>query len=349
MRSILTCAALALALTLPLVLGACTWSPWIPGEGNWEPPAEVTQAPLAEYLALDRIRVDAGDCYARRCQKRYRVIVEEPGLLTLQLVPELKGPDAQARIVLEAVQGVLGQASSGRGDRTDVVVLAVREQVKKGTYFVLVQTLGGPVPYEIGATHTPGGAPEFGPAAEPVPRAKPTLPDGPPPFLREVKLSGRASANFDPAVSFNRLRTFSFARRAQAGDTGAAGTVVEQPLDRQIRRFVAETLQQKGFRPATGPDPGDLRVEFSRGTADLFYRKGSFTWYDYSVLRNSPYIQETNQRGRLTIDMIEAETGRIAWHGWSEKGMGPGTLFGTVGASLAHEAVSDILKPFPPY
>ena len=343
-RSVSSCGALALAL----LLGACAWDPWLPGEGNWTPPAEVTDpATLAEFLALGSVRVDELDCYARRCKKRFRVVVEEPGLLTVRLIPELEGPDAQARIVLEAIRGVLAQAGTGRGPRTDVTVLSVREAVDPGTYFVLIQSLGGPMPYELGAYLEPGTGPTDPSPSEPVARAEPNPPSGPPPRLVEVDLPGRTRASYDPAVSFVNLRTFDFTRNAQAGDAAPAGTVVEEPIDRQIRRFLADDLELKGFRPATGGEPADLRVEFSRDDATRLYYLAPFIWYE-QFTPGMPYQVQANVAARLTVVIVDNRSTRIAWHGTSEKSLGPGINLGDDTTSLAREAVSDILAPFPP-
>lgn len=342
------------ALGLALLLGACAWDPWIPGQADWNPPVVVDPATLAEFLPLGSVRVDELNCYSHRCKKRFRVVVEEPGLLTVRLIPQLQGPDAQARIVLEAIRGVLGQAGTGRGPRTDVTVLAVREAVNPGTYFILIQSVGGPMPYELGANLEPGAGPTDSTPVERVARAEPNPPSGPPPRLVEVGLKGRTRASYDPAVSFANLRTFSFVRNAQAGDSAPAGTVIEEPIDRQIRRFLADALELKGFRPETGRGPADLRVEFARSDATRLYYRAPFIWYDqFEVGRReplgpAPFAAQANIAAQLTVVIVDTQSTRIAWYGTSEKSLGPGVGVGAETTELAREAVSDILARFPP-
>ncbi|MCP5060415.1 MAG: DUF4136 domain-containing protein [bacterium] len=352
-RSLSNCIALALAL----LVGGCAWGAWIPGERNWNPPVVADPTTFAEFLPLGSVRVDELDCYSQRCKKRFRVIVEEPGVLTVRVIPELVGPDAQARIVLEAIRGVLAQASTGRGPRTDVTVLAVRENVNPGTYFVLVESVGGPMKYEIGAYLEPGPGPAPGTTASAPPPKKAARPapkalSGPPARLVDVKLPGRAGARYDPQVSFAKLRTFAFTRNAQAGDDLPAGTVIESPGDRQIRRFLAEDLRLKGFRPATGPEPADLRVEFSTSDATQLFYRSPFIWYDeFSMDPYRPglaYAIQANVASQLTVIIVDTESTRLAWYGTSAKSLGPGIDMGAETTALAREAVSDILAKFPP-
>ncbi|MBW2244469.1 MAG: DUF4136 domain-containing protein [Deltaproteobacteria bacterium] len=352
-RSLSSCVALALAL----FVGGCAWGTWIPGEKNWNPPVVADPTTFAEFLPLGSVRVDELNCYSQRCKKRFRVIVGESGVLTVRVIPELVGPDAQARIVLEAIRGVLAQASTGRGPRTDVTVLALRESVNAGTYFVLIESVGGPMKYEIGAYLEPGPGPAPGttaaaPPPEKVARPKKDWPSAPATRLVDVKLPGRAGARYDPKVSFANLRTFAFARTAQAGDDLPAGTVIDGPGDRQIRRFLAEDLRLKGFRPAAGRDPADLHVEFSTSDATQLYYRAPFIWYDQFSLDayrpGLPYKAQANVASRLTVVIVEAQSGRVAWFGASAKSLGPGIDFGAETTALAREAVSDILAKFPP-
>ena len=339
------------ALLLPLLAaaalsGACTWDPWIPGESRWNPPIVADPETLAQDLPLDALYVDELDCYAQRCRERFRVVVDEPGTLTVRLVPELSHADARARLVLEALQGVRGQASSGRGPHEDVVVLAVREPVDPGVYFVLLQSVGGPMPYQLLASLAPGEGPE--PVPEPAPpRARPR-PEGAPPSLARVDLPGRAVAAYDPAVSFDRLRTFAFPAPVRPGEGTPAGTVVDQPVQRQVRRMLAEGLTMKGLRQATG-GPADLLVDFSLGETIRAWRPLYFLydWYDFGALHTRG-VDEVVSRATLTVDMLDTRTDRVAWHAWTTRGLGPGVTYGESSTAMLREAIAEILGPFPP-
>lgn len=341
----------ALVCVLAAVLAACAWDPWIPGERSWNPDVVVDPTTLSEDLPLDSLYVGRLDCYSQRCQKRFRVVADESGQLTVRVVPELSHADAQGRVVLEAVQGVLGQANSGRGPHDDVVVLAVRETVDPGVYFVLIQSLGGPMPYQVMASLTPGEGPARPTAARPAPAEaqEPPRPEGPAPRLVKVDLPGRAAAGYDPAVSFEGLRTFSFPAPVQPGADVAPGTPLEQPIDRQIRRLLADDLKLKGLRQATDGAPADLLVDFSHGATTRTYRPFFlfvYGWYQ-TDLTDPLFDEVVNTRGVLTVDIVDTRSNRIAWHASTTKGLGPGVTYDDQPAML-REAVSEVLARFPP-
>jgi hypothetical protein len=339
---------------LAAAASSCAWDPWIPGQRSWNPDVVADPSQLAEQLPLDTRHVDELDCYAQRCQKRFRVVLEEPGQLTVSAIPELASQDDQARIVLEAVQGVLGQASSGRGPREDVTVLAVRERVDAGTYWVLVQSLGGPMPYQITASLTPGEGPAPAPTPEPVVKPGTGPVEGPPPRFAKVDLPGNADAGYDPAVSFDALRTFTFPAPVRPGEGVPAGTPLEQPIDRQIRRLLADQLTLKGFRQASGGEAADFLVDFSRDETTRSYLPLPiiYSWYDWNAIDMAYPLtsrQEVVTRGTLVVDLIDLHSNRIAWHARATKGLGPGITYGEATTTRLREAVADLLAPFPPF
>ena len=179
---------LAVATAVACLLSACVWDPWIPGQSKWNPEIVVDPANILQQLALDAPYVDDLNCYARRCQKRFRLVVDRPGQLTVTAVLELTSEDQQVRIVLEATQGVLAQDGTGRGVRTDVSTISVGSEVEAGTYFVLLQSLGGRIPYELTATLTPSGDPATPPEPEPAIQIAPLPPDRQPLRFTEVDL-----------------------------------------------------------------------------------------------------------------------------------------------------------------
>jgi len=339
---------LALATAVACLVSACVWDPWIPGQSKWNPEIVVDPANLLQQLALDAPYVDDLNCYARRCQKRFRLILDQPGQLTVGAVLELTSEDQQVRMVLEATQGVVAQDSTGRGVRTDVSILSVRSEVEAGTYFVLLQSLGGRIPYELTATLTPSAAPTAPRTPEATVVIAPLPPDRQPVRFSEVDLGFNAGGGYDPSVIYTGLSTFTFPRPPQPGDPLPAGTALETPRDRQIRRFLAEGLEMKGFRQATGGEEADLLVAFSTGqrtraltTIPILYQQ-----YDFDRMG---WGYEVDNRGTLVVDIIDTQSGRLAWHAWTSKGVGPGITPGEKTTALVREAVGDVLAKFPPH
>ena len=341
-------ALLALATAVASLVSACAWDPWIPGQSKWNPEIVVDPANILQQLKLDATYVDDLNCYARRCQKRFRLIVDRPGQLTVAAALELTSEDEQARIVLEATRGVLAQDGTGRGVRTDVSRLAVRNSVEAGTYFVLLQSLGGRIPYELTATLTPSAGPTTPPPAEPAIHAASRPPDPQPRRFTKVDLGARAGGGYDPTVIFSGIQTFTFPPAPQPGDPVAAGTPLETPLDRQIRRFLVEGLKLKGFRQAMGSEEADLLVDFSAGENSRTFSTIPILYQEYDSL-NMGDTFEVFTRGTLVVDIIDTRSGRLAWHAWSTKGLGPGITPGAKTTALLREAVADVLVAFPPH
>jgi hypothetical protein len=346
----LLCLLASTAIAVASLVPGCVWNPWIPGERSWNPDIVAEPGDLSQQLALNAPYVDELDCYSHRCEKRFRLVIDRPGQLVVSAIPQFPSEDAQAWIVLEGITGVLGQSGSGRGPHSDVTVVAVSRAVDPGVYFVLIQSVGGPTPYQLTARFTPGAG---APAAQPAASASrtPAVPtEGPPPRLVQVSLGGNARANYDPAVSFGALRTFRFPAPAGAGGTGPPGAAMEQPLDRQIRRYLADDLTLKGFRQASGNETADLIVGFSRGTIVRTY-----SWipaiYDRYGLGVDPaswgFGGQVDPRGTLVVDLV-TPSNRIAWHAWTTKGLGPGITPGPRTDALLRQSVTEVLAGFPP-
>lgn len=332
------------------LLSSCAWDPYIPGENSWNPPVVVDPASLSHRLALDSPYVDELDCYSRECQKRFRVIVEEPGQLTVTAMLELGSQDDQGRMVLEAIDGVIARAGTGRGVRTDAAPLAIRQEVEPGVYFVLLQSVGGRVPYEITASLTPSDVAEVPPPTEGMPPPQPEPPRGPGPPMRKlskIRLPGRAKGSYDPQVVFTNIETFAFPRLARPGDGAPPGTPVEQPGDRQIRRYIADNLELKGFRQAHGNEASDLFVTFStsQGARTFFFNFYGFEPFQSTGPLLGPHQYDT---GTLVIDVFTPKS-EVAYSAWVERGIGPGITPGEKTADLAREAVTQLLAEFPPH
>lgn len=337
-----------LLLTAPVLLAACAWDPWIPGEKDWNPDIVVNPSELSDQLPLGSRYLGELSCYSALCERRFRIVVEEPGTLAVSMIPELASDDAQARLALESVdRGVLGQAGTGRGPRTDVPALAVTARVDAGVHFLLLQSIGGPVPYQLVARLTPGaGAP-----AAPAPVARPAPVEGPPPRLVAADRAGSVRAGYDPAVSFADLATFRFPGPIELGDAGQAGAPLEDPTDRLIRRHLADELTRRGFRQAAGNEAADLLVEFARGTVNRdFY--GIFSLYERYGFGISTgdwaFGERVQSQGFLVVDLVDARSHRIAWHARTTERLGPGITAGEPGEALLRAAVTEALIGFPP-
>lgn len=341
-------AILALAAATLSSLFACAWDPWIPGERNWNPDIVVKPGDLSDQLPLDSRFVDELRCYTRLCERRFRIVVERPGTLAVSLIPELASDDDQARLVLEGILGVLDRASTGRGPRTDVPALAVRAPVDAGIYFVLLQSVGGPMPFQLMARLVPGeGVP---PAPTPTPVAQPALPEGPPLQLVDVGGQGNVRAGYDPAVPIERLLTFRFPAPVAEDDPGLVGAPLEQPIDRQIRRNLAEALTSRGFRQAAGDESADLIVDFSRGTTNRAFSAifSIYELYGYGTQTDWAFGDRVETTATLVIDIVDAHSDRIAWHARTTRGLGPGITPGAATDALIRASVTESLAGFPP-
>ena len=326
---------------------ACAWSGWIPGESSWNPDIVVDPSELAKQLSLDTIHVDELDCYANSCEKRFRLVIDQPGQLTVTAIPELSSQDDQARIVLESLQGVVAKAATGRGSREDVTVLSVSKPLDPGMYFVLIQSVGGTLPYQLSAHLTPGAGAPVTPEAEP--RAQAATPSSSPPArLVAVSLPGNSQGAYDPAVSFGTLRTFAFRNPGGQGAEAPAGTRIEDPIDREIRRYLADELTLRGLQQVGAGDAADLSVGFYRRSRNrsLYGFASIYGRYDFGALGWTRGAVDT--RSTLTVDIVDSRNGLLAWHAWTTKGIGPGITYGDATSALVRESINDVLAGFPP-
>lgn len=347
LHSNLPLVSLVLAATL---FAACAWDPYIPGEPPPFQEVVVDPATLAERLALGSAYVGELSCFAPRCQKRFRVVAPESGRLSVRLLPSLQGVDAQVRMVVEGSREVLGQARSVRGGSADVTVLTVSEPVEPGTYFVLLQTLGGPMQFELLATLSPGEGPDQAAYVDPRLPERPTRPVDPPPKKIDLgRLHGGVEAAYDPATNYERHTTFLFPQRTAPAGDARAGMQLEQPVDREIRRYLAEALRLKGLRPAEGDEPADLLVEFSTSASTKVVPPLPFLQDWYSVGGEKvPLGGQVDAKARFTVDIIEGGTYRLAWHATVERRFRPEVSIGPDSTAMLREAVIDLIAPYPP-
>ena len=70
-----------------------------------------------------------------------------------------------------------------------------------------------------------------------------------------------------------------------------------------------------------------------------------FTKVDLGVNAGGGYDPTVIFSGRSTFTF----RGRLAWHAWTTKGIGPGITYGEKTTALVREAVADVLAAFPPH
>jgi hypothetical protein len=214
-------------------------------------------------------------------------------------------------------------------------------------YFVLIQSVGGVMPYQVSAHLVPGeGAP-------PAPKPQPPTParaatSSPPARLVAVELPGNAQGAYDPTVSFGTLRTFAFRDPGGLDAAAPPGTRIEQPIDREIRRDLADDLTLRGFRQVGAGESADLSVGFHRRTRNrsLYGFTTIYDRYDFGAFGWTRGAVDT--RATLTVDIIDNRNGLLAWHAWTTKAIGPGITYGDATTSFVRESVTDVLAGFPP-
>lgn len=157
----------AAVVTACALVSGCTGCVWIPDQPRRHPANQVRSTQPYELLPLDTLHVDELECYHRRCQKRFRLRIRHTGQLTVELVPELSSQDDQIRVVLENTRGVVAESASGRGPRSEAIVLTVSATVPPTPHFVRLESSGGPVPFQLSVSLSPDERSPFALNAEP--------------------------------------------------------------------------------------------------------------------------------------------------------------------------------------
>ena len=108
-----------------------------------------------------------------------------------------------------------------------------------------------------------------------------------------------------------------------------------------IQTYIANTLEQKGFRMVS-MDDADVVVRFSvsgKPQTDVWGTSG-YGWYGGGgTVQTTHYVL-----GTMVIDIFDTEKKKLVWHGW-----GSAKLFvSQADGSLAPKAVTKILSTFPP-
>lgn len=112
--------------------------------------------------------------------------------------------------------------------------------------------------------------------------------------------SVKTDAHFDPSYDFDRVATFAFAPMRQKVARSEGGKILQATL--------RDLLVERGY------------VEAERATADVLihYDLGLYARADVS----GGLYRKTE--GGLTVEVMDRESGRTVWYGWSELVLRPG-------------------------
>jgi hypothetical protein len=323
-------ATVALAFALIFGIG-CSWDPIrLPEKPRARDPVDAPTDPRLGVRLSDTL-----ECTTAVCVRRFRIVVPEPGKLTIGARANIENANELFSISLESTHsGVLGSKST---DTDPGPLLLVSADATPGTYFLLIRGAGGRIPYTVGSRLERGGAPVKAATSNPdIEIAKPDL----------RKLEGGAAgggAAYDPGVDFGAFKTFAFVKRPKP-QPGQAGQPMEEPVERQLRRTIAFDLERKGFVRGE-PDTADFLIGVGIGSSTAaWYSRGLPYYFDTwesggHIVGTHTYSQRT-----LVIDMVDPKAEKLVWHGWSSVGVPPLRMRDEV----INEIVAEVLDAFPP-
>lgn len=325
---------LALALIVLLSTSACQFDGYLPAE-EAPPVLEIPTVPLA----LDTTSHQELDCPAGNCQIRFRMMIEDPGELSISLQPRHSGDQIGIIIVLE---DSIGRVLDRYNMQDEKPPLIVKGPVQPGPHSVLVQAIGGRLTYDIRAHLRVGG--ELLTAERPGRRLQPPAP---------TRAAYGAGSAHDPAINFRSFRSFAFAENPEARiETSAPGQSVGNPFrDRAIQLALRTELSERGYSESA-PGEADFLVDLSvDGQSSTLYVFGGLLVnqpYDHYFQTwnalGAPVVADSYQQGTLVIDMIDPKTGKLIWHGWSTEPIG---VFGDP-KDIIRGFVKAVLDTFPP-
>jgi hypothetical protein len=337
----------ALLLVACLAASGCQWNSWIPGKTRAKSaPSSGDFVPL--YTGMPRQA--ALDCPAGSCQTRYRIQVEDPGELRLEVVPSLPGDDVGLRVVIQDSAGQVLAQERATGNTT----FQVKSEVEPGPHVVLVQAIGGRVGYELTASVRLDAkrlAQELMSPEPPAAEARPSSPDSGDPVGNKTATLGSDSA-YDPNIDFSLYRDFAFAERPEEKLEGPPGSSTGNPfLEAQIQREIRFELLRRGFSQAEVAEADFLVSSHVGARSTTWYSVGpaSFSssydqWYDRWALQGAHIRPHTFRNGTLVIDIIDMNTKELTWHGWRTDPVPPAAD----AKELIRSIVTDVLDDFPP-
>lgn len=160
--------------------------------------------------------------------------------------------------------------------------------------------------------------------------------------------------DYDTTRDFAGYRTWSWqdpAVRYHPGNSPLQSDLTEQ----RIRDAVAQQLEQRGLRQASGAAQADLRVQawFSverRQDSYTTYYGGMFAGYPGSWWGGPSYAQTQTydyRVGILQVDLFDGRDGRLVWRA-SDEQMVPRRQTPGDRATLIRETAARVLSQYPP-
>jgi hypothetical protein len=341
--------AAALLLLALLAASGCQWYGWIPGERRVKSaPSPGDFVPLHAGLP----RQAALDCPAGSCQTRYRIHVQDPGELRLDVVPSLPGDDVGLRVVLQDSAGnVLAQERA-----TGEASFQVKSEVEPGPHVVLVQAIGGRVSYELTATVRRDArrlAQALMSPVPPTPEALPSSPPAPTDRVGDKTATLDSDSAYDPGVDFSLYRRFAFSQQPEEKLEGPPGSSTGNPfLEAQIQREIRFELLRRGFSQAEEETEADFLVSSHVGARSTTwysvgatpYSRSYDQWFDRWASHGAHIRPHTYRNGTLVIDIVDMRTKELTWHGWTTQPAPPAAD----AKELIRKVVAEVLDEFPP-
>ncbi len=162
---------------------------------------------------------------------------------------------------------------------------------------------------------------------------------------------------YDTSIDFSKFRTFNWYSAEVPKPRAGAGPQFNLLLDQRVREAIASELVKQGLRPEVeNPDlivAYDLAVDTSQAPTDYTFPAGFGYGYSYWFGYRFRYITnglagyqpiQALPLGTLVIDIIDPDTNRLIWRGYSEAGINPTSQ----DMERINLAVADIMSQFPP-
>lgn len=165
------------------------------------------------------------------------------------------------------------------------------------------------------------------------------------------------SSDYNVEYSFDQARRYAW---LEPRSEGADPRIQNDLVDARVRRAVDDQLRARGLSRADAPDQADLLVTYHMGQEeklDVRTFRSHFgyypCWHCYGPYwgpswgyGDDLWVTEYTQ-GTLVIDLIDARSRKLVWHGTAERRM-PGFKTPADRDAWVRETVTAILERFPP-
>ena len=333
------------AILLLAILAAAGCS-WIPGHPRVESPR-----PPGDFVPLYPKQPHRAelDCPSVSCQTRYRIQLQAPGELRIEVVPSLSGDTVGMRVVLEDFAGQVLEEKHATGESR----LELKREVEAGSHVVLVQVTEGRVGYVLTASIareaeiTP---PRIGTLGRPAPETRPS-----PPINRVADNTAVVDSNsaYNPRVDFSRYRRFAFAEQPEEKLQGPPGSAAGNPfVEAEVQRAIRSELIGRVFRQVSAAEADFLVSVHVGARSQTWYAidhtrySGSYDhWFNRWGTSGAQLRSHTYRDGTLVIDIIDVSRKELTWHGWTIQPIPPAAD----GKAVIRKAVAEVLDQFPPH